>query len=115
MDWRIIRRWLSRLATILGGAALLAACNADPAWTLPDVPGEPPDTQHELGGGYMYFVYVWECYEDHRVVIHQGCADGTGCDVAVIERVDCGSDSTFERQHLDGEQEPIRTRRWPGT
>ena len=103
-------------AWLFVGVCSLLGCSADPAWTLADVPSEPPDHQYQVGGGYVEYVYVWECVEARRVVVHQGCADMTGCDVAVVERVACGDTSALERGLAGRPREDIvPSRRWPGS
>ena len=61
----------------------------------------PPDQSCRTGGGVGHDVWIWECYENRRVVIYQYCGGFVGCRPAEREETACGGCTPFERSHAE--------------
>ena len=98
---------------------VLVACGGA-AWDVANAPKTPPDEQFRTGVEAGEDVYLWHCYEGHRVMVSQFGSACFGSRKPVVERGPCGAPLPGEQRFGAYEREAGAERlpdsqRWPGS
>lgn len=104
-----------RISPFVISVLLLIACGGSP-WKAAGAPTTPPDEQYRTGVEAGEDVYVWHCYQNQRVVVHQFGSACFGTRAPQVDRGPCGAplpvESTMGAEH--GHEIPDSFK-WPGT
>jgi hypothetical protein len=93
---------------------LVIACGGR-AWNVAGAPTKPPDEQFRTGVEAGDDVYIWHCYENNRVVVHQFGSACFGTRSPVIDRGPCGAPLSVESNYTYGRHGLPDDFRWPGS
>lgn len=92
---------------------ILTGCCARPWKVFRQLP--PPDESYRtgVGGTHGYDVYIWNCYDNKRVVVYSFSAE-MSCKNPEKEETECGGLTPLEKELKDIKKDPVPDMmRWP--